>query len=268
MVEQTRPTPGSRSNALSAIATAVSTVVALLEFLTDLGALAVVLLGATALAFAIWGLARTWINRQAVPAAFLVLGVIAASAAVGAAGDRLLRPEPAVTTAGPSAGPSATTLSPAADPSPTGLPSASAPASPSTTASPQATGAPGEPAVKRAAQGITLPTYYSLDLDADTPNWSVVRGSVDGWDIRAAVGVGPYGIASFRDLTYVSGEPTHDTCVTATALQRGIEQEKTRSGTAFCVKTDQGRWAWVKITSVNAKSGDVKLDLHVWEAAA
>ncbi|GAA1369268.1 hypothetical protein [Catellatospora chokoriensis] len=270
MVEQQRPATGSRGGALSAIATVVSTVVALLEFLTDLGALAIVLLGVTALAFAGWGLVRSWTNRQAVPAAFLVLAIIAVSAAVGAAGDRLLRPEQTVVATGqPGGGLSPTPGTPTGDPGPTGLPSASAPApSTSAPASPQVTGAAGQPTVKRTAKGVTLPTYYSMDLDSDAPNWGVVRNAVDGWDIRGAVGVGVYGIASYRDLTYVSGEPTHETCVAATALQRGIEQEKTRAGTAFCVKTGEGRWAWVKITGVNKGSGEVTLDLHVWEAAA
>lgn len=266
VVEQPqRSAPGARGAALSAIATVVSTVVALLEFLTDLGALAVVLLGATALIFAGWGLARTWASRQALPAVFLVLAVIAVSAAVGAAGDRLLRAGPATTTAtgqtGPGGAPSATPVAPTGDPRPS--------ASSASTPSPTAPAAPGgEPAVKRAGSSVTLPIYYSIDLDSDAPNWSVVRGSVSGWDLRGALGVGPYGVASYRDLTYVSGEPSHQTCVAATALQRGIEQEKTRAGTAFCVRTSEGRWAWVKITAVSADSGDVKLDLHVWEAAA
>jgi hypothetical protein len=268
VVEQSqRPAPGARGAALSAIATVVSTVVALLEFLTDLGALAIVLLGATALVFAGWGLARTWTNRQALPAVFLLLAVIAVSAAVGAAGDRLLRPEPAAVTAagqtGPGGATSATPGAPTGDPSRSASPSASTP-SPSPTA-PSAPG--GEPAVKRAAS-VTLPIYYSIDLDSGAPNWNVVRGSVSGWDLRGALGVGPYGVASNRDLTYVSGEPSHQTCVAATALQRGIEQEKTRAGTAFCVRTSEGRWAWVKITGVSADSGDVKLDVHVWEATS
>ncbi|WP_166379396.1 hypothetical protein [Catellatospora methionotrophica] len=269
-MDQQRPATGSRGGALSAIATVVSTVVALLEFLTDLGALAIVLLGAIALGFAGWGLARSWINRQALPATFLLLAVIAVSAAVGAAGDRLLRPEQTVVAASqPGGAQSPTPGTPTGDPGPSVAPSASAPVpSPSAAVSPEATSAAGQPAVKRAAKGVTLPVYYSMDLDSDAPNWGVVRNAISGWDIRGAVGVGPYGIASYRDMTLVSGEPIHQTCEAATALLRGVEQEKTRAGTAFCVKTGEGRWAWVKITGVDKSSGEVTLDLHVWEAAS
>ncbi|NUT37120.1 MAG: hypothetical protein HOV79_29025 [Hamadaea sp.] len=239
------------------IATVVSTALALLEFMTGIGAWAVVAIGAAVLAAGLWWLSRMWARRQAVAAGLLVVALIVVSAATGAAADRLIQTH--VSSSAARAGPATPTGTPVTS-SASATQSSPAASSPSPTSPwPRA-----EAPIRRQAQGVSLPIYYSLDLDSTASNWGVAQGSASGWDIRGAYGVGTHGIASFKDLTLVSGTPTYRMCQEATALQRGISQEQTRDGTSFCVKTDQGRWAWVTIAAVT-NSARADLNILVWE---
>jgi hypothetical protein len=123
---------------VSAIATVIGAVAGVAQWLTSIGAWAVVVLGLVGLAATSWSLSKVWRQRQAVFATLLALLLVVIAGVTGAAADRIISPSRLLPT---SADPSPTGPD-SVDPSPTGLASASNTTPPSATGSPVLTASP------------------------------------------------------------------------------------------------------------------------------
>ncbi|MFI9012022.1 hypothetical protein ACIGNX_32765 [Actinosynnema sp. NPDC053489] len=107
---------------------------------------------------------------------------------------------------------------------------------------------------------VTLNYGYYIDLDSKGPNGGVSDKSSRG-DLQYISAINADVIAA------VTAPPSLQDCLAATGLADYIPSEKVQEGSAFCVKTSEGRWARVVVVSVEDYRSLV-FDLVVWEKQA
>lgn len=142
-----------------------------------------------------------------------------------------------------------------------------------TTTEPEGPGGPGEPPdpVEPGAAGVfretgaepvTFAYSYGIDLDTREDNWGV---SSSGGDV--SLSKHSDGLSLFvpsRTIAVVDAPPTYDDCEAQTVLQESFNAELTTVGTQACIRTSEGRWAYVNIIGVDAARETVTLHIVVW----
>lgn len=124
----------------------------------------------------------------------------------------------------------------------------------------------GPPAVRRKGP-VALTDGYAFDLDSRDGDWNIERAEYvhfgENLDLRLFtlldVHVG---------IVKVTSTAGYVDCANSTSRQTEIAHDQFSEGDAFCVETDEGRWARVIITSKGTDdtySTRVEMDVVVWE---
>jgi hypothetical protein len=156
----------------------------------------------------------------------------------------------------------------------TPLPSVATPSA-SHTPGPSSTSARSIPAVRRSGD-LTLNFGYEADLDSLQSNWGIGK-LISGDDLNFGgcgcsydgVNARPEGGA---DIAPVSGTPSYAACEQATAYGFVFTSATTTIGTTACVRTNEGRYAWLTVTALSHNDAgglsSITFAVTVWEKAA
>jgi hypothetical protein len=152
----------------------------------------------------------------------------------------------------------------------TPLPSATLSAGgPTPTTGPSATatgGGGGGPTVRRTtgASPLTLSYSYYADLDSNAPDWGVVYGSSAGTDVGNCTDATICAPGN-SDVGPVTGPASYSTCANATSYTKRLT---VHADDELCVRTTDGRHAFVHVRSVTTNGGPTTLDVTVWNGQA
>lgn len=112
---------------------------------------------------------------------------------------------------------------------------------------------------------ISVREGYGVDVDSQEANWGVNNSGVRDFSVSSgaySIGGGDFGDVKF---VIVDHEPTLDECEAQTALQTVVEVEQTVVGQRLCVRSSEGRWAYVRIASIDHGTGEMSFDIRVWK---
>jgi len=127
-------------------------------------------------------------------------------------------------------------------------------------------GSPSSPAVFRSGT-VRMVLRNSIQLATSATNWAAVPdgcGDCDLWlysDLQAGSGSAISKLDSTQNADYA-------TCSTATSYQQAISPQEVKAGLQFCVKTNRGNFAGVKVSqasiSASGEIASVTLGIVVW----
>jgi hypothetical protein len=124
----------------------------------------------------------------------------------------------------------------------------------------------GPPAVRRKGL-VALTDGYAFDLDSHDGDWNIEQAKYvhfgENLDLRLFTLLDVH--VGIVKVTPLAG---YFDCANSTSRQNEIAHDQFSEGDAFCVETDEGRWARVVITSKETDgtySTRVEMDVVVWE---
>ena len=131
------------------------------------------------------------------------------------------------------------------------------PTSPST--APTTTAGPA--GVFRETGGAPVVLGSCLDLDSQEPNWGVgLQGHKD-------VCVSSWADSVNARLAVVRGTPTLEICQAQTDIRRSTTKAQTVLGQNLCVRSSEGRWAYLRIADIDTSAYTISFDIVVWKLA-
>ena len=118
------------------------------------------------------------------------------------------------------------------------------------------------PVVLRETAGspVVVPDYDGIDLDSLESNWGI-EGS--GQDVY--VGNAARTLTVSDILSIVQAPPTPDACEAQTIREDYLTAAQTVVGQQLCVRTSEGRWAYVRIAAIDAAAETMSFDITVWK---
>ena len=112
---------------------------------------------------------------------------------------------------------------------------------------------------------VTFAYDYGIDLDSRDKNWGI---STSGGDVQLSrTSEGLYLWIPSRTIALVDKDATYEDCNAQTVLQQDLSAEQTVVGRRLCMKTMEGRWAFVKILGLDTARRTVTLHIVVWTLA-
>jgi regulator of replication initiation timing len=118
--------------------------------------------------------------------------------------------------------------------------------------------------VRRETAGtpLVIPEYDGFDLDSQESNWGVTSGSKDLY-----VNGGARSLNSSSDVlvAVMPGPPSVAECVAQTVVDSGLEAPQTVEGQHLCVRSNEGRWAYVRIADIDPENRRISFDVTVWK---
>lgn len=131
--------------------------------------------------------------------------------------------------------------------------------SPPTTSGPQAG---STPEVLRETGGtpVVVPVYDGIDLDSLEPNWGIESSGRDLY-----VGGSARTVSVSDTLEIVPAPPTPDVCEAQTVRDDELTEAETVVGQQLCVRTGEGRWAYVRIAAIDTEARTMSFDITVWK---
>jgi hypothetical protein len=105
---------------------------------------------------------------------------------------------------------------------------------------------------------VTIGFGHGIDLDTDADNWGIDDG---GTDIYSDGGPSISG----SQFSLVGAPPTPVSCAASTLPITHITAAQTVVGQQFCVHTDEGRWAYVRIAAIDPEARTIAFDVTVWK---
>jgi regulator of replication initiation timing len=118
------------------------------------------------------------------------------------------------------------------------------------------------PEVFRDSSGtpVVVPAYDGIDLDSQESNWGIESSSRDLYVLSGARSVDVTDI-----LTIIDSPPTVDECEAQTVRQSRLEAAQTVVGQQMCVRSGEGRWAYVRIAAIDTEAETISFDITVWK---
>lgn len=107
---------------------------------------------------------------------------------------------------------------------------------------------------------VTFAVFYGIDLDSQEPNWSVSNGG----DIKFERRTNGFSLDTYGRVAIVDGDATYEECDAQTVLQSDLTKEQTVVGSQFCVVTNEGRWAYVRIIGLDPERETITLHVVVY----
>jgi cell division protein FtsB len=107
---------------------------------------------------------------------------------------------------------------------------------------------------------VEVPADDAIDLDSQEANWGI-EGS--GQDLR--VGYYASSVSATDILEIVEAPPTPDVCDAQTVRSSYLDDSQTVVGQQLCVRTDEGRWAYVRIAAIDTDASTISFDVVVWK---
>jgi hypothetical protein len=112
---------------------------------------------------------------------------------------------------------------------------------------------------------VTFARSYGIDLDSRDKNWGI---GTSGGDVQLnGTTTGLYLWIPSHTIALVDEDATYEDCNAQTVLQPNLSAEQTVVGRRLCVKTMDGRWAFVKILGLDTERETVTLHVVVWTLA-
>lgn len=105
---------------------------------------------------------------------------------------------------------------------------------------------------------VTIALGSGIDLDTAAPNWGVDASGTDVFVHEA-----PY--ISGAEFVLVREPPAPANCAASTLLVDTVTAAETVVGQQFCVHTDEGRWAYVRIAAIDTEASTMSFDIIVWK---
>jgi hypothetical protein len=109
---------------------------------------------------------------------------------------------------------------------------------------------------------VVVPEGDGIDLDSPEDNWGVTGGSHD------------FGVSSGADsltgswdslIAVVPGPPDVRTCEAQTVTEQFLPGAQTVVGQHLCVRSNEGRWAYVHIAAIDTENDTISFDVTVWK---
>jgi hypothetical protein len=117
--------------------------------------------------------------------------------------------------------------------------------------------------VLRASAGpVVVPEGDGIDLDSSEDNWGVTGGSHDFGVSSGAENL--YGSSSGL-IAVVPGPPDVRTCEAQTVTEQFLPGAQTVVGQHLCVRSNEGRWAYVHIAGIDPENDTISFDITVWK---
>jgi hypothetical protein len=107
---------------------------------------------------------------------------------------------------------------------------------------------------------VTIASSYGIDLDTRDVNWGVNTSGGDLYFYRSG---SDYQLGT-DTVALVDSETTYEGCEAQTVLQPRLGEEQTVVGRQFCAKTNEDRWAYVKIVGLDTERGTITLHVVVY----
>lgn len=107
---------------------------------------------------------------------------------------------------------------------------------------------------------VTIAYASGIDLDTDADNWGVDGGGTDVYAAGASI--------TGSQFSLVTEPPTPVTCAASTLPVSTITAAQTVVGQQFCVRTDEERWAYVRIAAIDTEARTISFDVTVWKLAS
>jgi hypothetical protein len=115
----------------------------------------------------------------------------------------------------------------------------------------------------RASTGpVVVPEGDGIDLDSPEDNWGVTGGSHD-----FGVSSGAQNLYGSSDglIAVVPGPPDVRTCEAQTVTESYLPAPQTVVGQHLCVRSNEGRWAYVHIAGIDTENDTISFDITVWK---
>jgi cell division protein FtsB len=118
--------------------------------------------------------------------------------------------------------------------------------------------------LRTSATPVVVPEGDGIDLDSPEDNWGVTGGSHD------------FGVSSGADsltgswdglIAVVPGPPDVRTCEAQTVTAQILPVTQTVVGQHLCVRSNEGRWAYVHIAAIDNENDTMSFDITVWKLA-
>ena len=123
--------------------------------------------------------------------------------------------------------------------------------------------APSEPpAVFRATSGtpVVVAEYSGIDLDSQDSNWGIES---DSRDLYVSGGADHLNVSD--TLAIVDAPPTVAQCEAQTVRDEHLDRSQTVVGQQLCVRSGEGRWAYVRIASIDTEAKTISFEITVWK---
>jgi hypothetical protein len=66
-------------------------------------------------------------------------------------------------------------------------------------------------------------------------------------------------------VAVMPGPPSVAECVAQTVVDSGLEAPQTVEGQHLCVRSNEGRWAYVRIADIDPENRRISFDVTVWK---
>jgi hypothetical protein len=126
----------------------------------------------------------------------------------------------------------------------------------------------GAPAERRRGQ-VALTDGYAVDLDSRDADWNITQAEYVHFGERLDLRLFTL-LDVHVGIVKVKPSAGYSACANSTGQQTEIAHDEFSAGDAFCVETDEGRFARVVITAKETDStysSRVRMDVVVWERA-
>jgi hypothetical protein len=125
---------------------------------------------------------------------------------------------------------------------------------------------PPEPVqvVRRATDGapLVVPAYDGFDIDSEESDWGV---TADDRDVYVTAGARSLNAASAVLVAVVPAPPSVASCEAQTVVDSGLDEPQTVEGQHLCVRSDEGRWAYVRIVDIDPENDQISFEVTVWK---
>ena len=109
---------------------------------------------------------------------------------------------------------------------------------------------------------VTFAYGYGIDFDTRDVNWGVASFSQDVGLSKQTDGLSLF--VPSHVIAVVDKEATYADCDAETVLQEDLGAELTVVGSQFCMRTSEGRWAYVKIVGLDPARETITLHIVVF----
>ena len=121
---------------------------------------------------------------------------------------------------------------------------------------------PVQELLRASTAAVVVPVEDGIDLDSPEDNWGVTGSSHDflvGYQAQSLSG------RSGAYLAVVSAPPDVRTCEAQTVTESYLPPPQTVVGQHLCVRSNEGRSAYVHIAGIEPENGTISFDVTVWK---
>ena len=107
---------------------------------------------------------------------------------------------------------------------------------------------------------VVVPAHFGIDLDSQESNWGISPTAPSDISVSPEADT-----VSGKTLALVNDPPTLQDCEAQTVLKRFLTNAQTVIGQKMCVRTTEGRWAYVQIAAMDRSAETMSFKIVVWK---